>query len=185
MIRTIAALCFLANVVPVAADDAAGPDTGRSLVNEFLTDVDTLTSRFEQTLIDANGEVLEVSRGTLEINRPGQFRWAFDEPYEHWLIADGLNFEENLRDVLQKGIAWYLDLDLLNGNGAGKPLGVLADPALVTVSKETGQAASTVLYGNLTNMFARLHPASVSDNRLIRSVGPLLNWPRTGVTRGT
>ena len=99
MIRTIAALCFLANVVPVAADDAAGPDTGRSLVKEFLTDVDTLASRFEQTLIDANGEVLEVSRGTLEINRPGQFRWAFDEPYEHWLIADGLN-------------VWSYDVDL-------------------------------------------------------------------------
>jgi len=99
LIRTIAALCFLANAVPVAADDAAGRDTGRSLVNEFLTGVDSLASRFEQTLIDANGEVLEVSRGTLEINRPGQFRWAFDEPYEQWLIADGLN-------------VWSYDVDL-------------------------------------------------------------------------
>lgn len=99
MIRTIATLCFLAHAVTVAADDAAGPDAGRLLVDEFLTDIDTLASRFEQTLIDANGEVLEIASGTLEINRPGQFRWAFDEPYEQWLIADGLNI-------------WSYDVDL-------------------------------------------------------------------------
>ncbi len=99
MIRTITALCLLVSTVTVFADDVSAPDSGRSLVNEFLADVVTLSSRFEQTLIDANGEVLEISSGTLEINRPGQFRWAFDEPYEQWLIADGLNI-------------WSYDVDL-------------------------------------------------------------------------
>lgn len=99
MIRTIAALCCFATAVTVAADEAAVPDSGRSLVEGFLTDIDTLAGRFEQTLIDANGEVLEVSSGTLEIHRPGQFRWAFDQPYEQWLIADGLNI-------------WSYDVDL-------------------------------------------------------------------------
>jgi len=40
------------------------------------------------------------------------------------------------------------------------PLGVLSDPALVTVSKETGQPASTFLYENVTKMLARLHPSA-------------------------
>ncbi len=99
MIRTIAALTLLTSALAVAADEAAAPDAGRALVNEFVTGVRTLSSRFEQTLIDADGEVLEVTRGTLEINRPGQFRWAYDEPYEQWLIADGLNL-------------WSYDVDL-------------------------------------------------------------------------
>ncbi len=99
MIRTIAAFCILVSTVTVFADEMVAPDSGRSLVNEFLADVDTLASRFEQTLIDANGEVVEISSGTLEINRPGQFRWAFDQPYEQWLIADGLNI-------------WSYDVDL-------------------------------------------------------------------------
>ena len=99
MIRTIVALCFLANAVLVAAAEVVVPDSGRSLVDEFLTDVDTLASNFEQTLIAADGEILEISSGTLEINRPGQFRWAFDQPYEQWLIADGLNI-------------WSYDVDL-------------------------------------------------------------------------
>jgi len=99
LIRTIAALTFLTSALPAAAEEAAAPDAGRALVKEFVTGVSTLSSRFEQTLVDADGEVLEVTRGTLEINRPGQFRWAYDEPYEQWLVADGLNL-------------WSYDVDL-------------------------------------------------------------------------
>lgn len=74
-------------------------DKGQQLVDAFVTDVVTLSGRFEQSLIDAEGQVLEVTKGTLEIQRPGQFRWAYTEPYEQWLIADGLNI-------------WSYDLDL-------------------------------------------------------------------------
>ena len=45
---------------------------------------------------------------------------------------------------------------LVNGDGAGKPLGVLAAGATVSVSKETGQAAATIVYENLVKMHARL-----------------------------
>ena len=80
-----------------AADTSV--DEGQQLVDAFVTDVITLSGRFEQSLIDAEGQVLEVTKGTLEIQRPGQFRWAYTEPYEQWLIADGLNI-------------WSYDLDL-------------------------------------------------------------------------
>lgn len=75
--------------------DAAGEE----LVNRFLTDVVTMQGRFEQTLIDAEGEVVEVSAGMLEIERPARFRWVYAEPYEQWLVADGLN-------------VWSYDVDL-------------------------------------------------------------------------
>ena len=81
----------------IAADTSV--DEGQQLVDAFVTDVVTLSGRFEQSLIDAEGRVLEVTSGTLEIQRPGQFRWAYTEPYEQWLIADGLNI-------------WSYDLDL-------------------------------------------------------------------------
>ncbi len=82
-----------------AASSAQEADTGRALVDAFVNDVDTLSSRFEQTLLDADGSVLDQSSGTLEIQRPGRFRWAIAEPYEQWLIADGLN-------------VWSYDVDL-------------------------------------------------------------------------
>jgi outer membrane lipoprotein carrier protein len=81
----------------LAADASA--DDGRVLVDAFVTDVVTFSGDFEQSLIDAQGQILEVSSGTLEIQRPGQFRWAYSEPYEQWLIADGLNI-------------WSYDVDL-------------------------------------------------------------------------
>ncbi len=78
---------------------AAEADTGRQLVDAFVTDIVTLQGDFEQALIDADGQVVEKTTGTLEIERPGRFRWSYIEPYEQWLIADGLNI-------------WSYDLDL-------------------------------------------------------------------------
>lgn len=74
-------------------------EVGELLVNNFLEDVITLQGRFEQSLIDAEGAVVERSSGTLKIERPGRFRWAYSEPYEQWLVADGLNI-------------WSYDVDL-------------------------------------------------------------------------
>lgn len=73
--------------------------TGEKLVKDFIENVTTLTGRFEQTLIDADGQVIDQSSGTLEIERPGRFRWAYTDPYEQWLVADGLNI-------------WSYDVDL-------------------------------------------------------------------------
>lgn len=52
---------------------------------------------------------------------------------------------------------------LINGTGAGQPLGILNCPALVSVAKETGQAAATVVYENIQKMYARLYARSRSN----------------------
>ena len=79
--------------------DGGVDEAGEKLVNDFLEDVITLEGSFEQRLIDAEGAVVEVSTGTLEIERPDRFRWTYAEPYEQWLVADGLN-------------VWSYDVDL-------------------------------------------------------------------------
>jgi outer membrane lipoprotein carrier protein len=90
-------LCVLAasNVYAQARVD----ELGEKLVNDFLTNITTLEGRFEQSLIDAQGAIIETNSGTLEIERPTRFRWSYTEPYEQWLIADGVNI-------------WSYDLDL-------------------------------------------------------------------------
>ena len=45
---------------------------------------------------------------------------------------------------------------IINGNGAGRPLGILNSNALITVAKESGQAAATVVAANLVGMAGRL-----------------------------
>lgn len=82
-----------------APHDPAMQDEGQALIEDFLQNVTTLSGHFEQQLIDADNNVLETSVGTLDIRRPGQFRWSYSEPYEQILIADGLNM-------------WSYDVDL-------------------------------------------------------------------------
>ena len=74
-------------------------DEGKQLLDTFLNDVTTLAATFEQSLIDADDTVVEESNGTLEIQRPGRFRWTYDRPYEQIMVADGLNI-------------WNYDVDL-------------------------------------------------------------------------
>ena len=49
---------------------------------------------------------------------------------------------------------------ILNGTGAGMPQGILNSPSLVTVSKETGQAAATIVTENIWKMWARMDARS-------------------------
>ena len=49
---------------------------------------------------------------------------------------------------------------IVNGTGAGQPKGILSSASRVTVAKETGQAASTIVADNLDKMWSRLHPKS-------------------------
>lgn len=94
----IIAVIFLSFGTTVQAQSRAD-EVGERLVKEFLTNVITMQSDFEQSLIDAEGEIVERTSGTLEIERPTRFRWSYTEPYEQWLVADGLNI-------------WSYDLDL-------------------------------------------------------------------------
>lgn len=81
----------------LAAQEEQG--TGEQLVADFLENITTLSGHFEQQLIDADDFVIEESAGTLDISRPGRFRWSYSEPYEQILIADGVNM-------------WSYDVDL-------------------------------------------------------------------------
>lgn len=49
---------------------------------------------------------------------------------------------------------------ILNGTGVGQPLGVLNAPATVSISKETGQAAGTIVSENVLKMYARMYAPS-------------------------
>lgn len=45
---------------------------------------------------------------------------------------------------------------ILNGSGVGQPLGYLNSGSLVTVAKESGQDADTVVFANIVNMYTRM-----------------------------
>lgn len=75
---------------------------------------------------------------------------------------DGVDFGKQVSVALQQAISWYLDDAFINGSGAGQPLGILNSPSLIEVAAESGQAAGSIVYGNLAKMFSRLHPSCVA-----------------------
>ena len=76
------------------------------------------------------------------------------------LAADAPGFDGDLVTTLVQAVGWSLDYYAIRGTGAGQPLGVLNDPALITVAAEGGQAADSFVAANVLKMFGRLHPAS-------------------------
>ena len=152
MIRTITVLAFLSCTLPTVADETAEFDAGRALVEAFMSDVQTLESRFEQSLMDANGDIVEVSSGTLEINRPSQFRWAYDEPFEQSLVADGLNL-------------WSYDVDLAQVTVKPQAEALANTPALLLGG--SAAAMDEFIYdgsyedGGLT--WVRMHPVDTDS----------------------
>jgi len=95
----------------VRASYAQGESEGQRLIDDFINNVHTMSGRFEQQLVDANDIVIDVSSGTIEIQKPGRFRWTYLEPYEQILVADGLNiwsYDVDLEQVTVKAQAKVL-----------------------------------------------------------------------------
>jgi HK97 family phage major capsid protein len=76
------------------------------------------------------------------------------------LTEDVPAFDRQLSVAMTRAVASGLDGAFLSGTGAGLPLGILNSPALITVAKESGQAAATLFLQNLAKMLAKLTPAS-------------------------
>jgi HK97 family phage major capsid protein len=74
------------------------------------------------------------------------------------LLADGgQSFEDQLGRKMPTAVSWALDDKFIGGTGAGQPLGILNDPALITITKESSQPGATVVLENLLKAYARLY----------------------------
>ncbi|KAF1084846.1 Phage capsid family protein [Sporotomaculum syntrophicum] len=72
------------------------------------------------------------------------------------LLEDAATLESVMQQAFAEEFAFVIDDCVFAGDGAGKPLGIMKSGALVTVPKENGQAANSVIFENIVNMWARL-----------------------------
>lgn len=79
------------------------------------------------------------------------------------LLADSaISLEAVITRLFGEAMAYYEDDAFIAGSGAGQPLGILNADALVSVAKETGQAATTIVAENLDKMYSRMLPTSLN-----------------------
>ena len=79
------------------------------------------------------------------------------------LLADNaLALETLLIRMFGEALAYFEDDAFLVGTGAGQPLGLINAAALISVAKEAGQVALTIVAANLDKMYSRMLPSSQS-----------------------
>jgi outer membrane lipoprotein carrier protein len=78
---------YLFLIVLVPFNTYAGE--GRVLLDRFLTETQTMSANFTQTLKSSDGKLLQESAGTFYLQRPGRFRWNYTEPYPQEIVSDG------------------------------------------------------------------------------------------------
>jgi HK97 family phage major capsid protein len=76
------------------------------------------------------------------------------------LLADAAALESFIRAAFPSEFGFLIDDAIINGTGAGQPLGILTAGCLVQVAKETGQKADTVVAENVIKMYSRLFASS-------------------------
>jgi HK97 family phage major capsid protein len=106
----------------------------------------------------AEGEAAKRKTAKLRLMTLNAHKLACFTQISNELAADGMRFEEQLLQGMVKGVGWYLDYYFIHGTGAGQPLGILNDPALIVTPKDDKQANGTLTYNNVVNMFSRLAP---------------------------
>ncbi|KKM69178.1 hypothetical protein LCGC14_1453490 [marine sediment metagenome] len=78
------------------------------------------------------------------------------------LLQDSaISIEPIIRNTFGQAVAFVQDYDFLRGNGANQALGVFhaSNPSIISVAKETGQDADTIVFENIIKMWSRLYPA--------------------------
>lgn len=77
-------------------------------------------------------------------------------PVTEELTSDAAALSAYLPRKAGQSIDWKTNDALVNGTGAGQPMGIKNSAALVTVAKESAQAADTVVGANVAKMYARM-----------------------------
>jgi HK97 family phage major capsid protein len=101
---------------------------------------------------------LKIRQDRLALEKLGALCYVTEEQ-----LQDTVSLEAEIRESVPEELTFKLEDAIINGTGAGQPLGVLTAAAKVSIDKETGQAAATVLFANISKMWARFWSRSMSS----------------------
>jgi len=85
-------------------------------------------------------------------------------PLTDEMVQDAAFTAQYVRMMFGRSMAWKTNDAIINGIGGQIPRGIKNSGAIVTVSKESGQAVDTFVTENSTKMLGRLSPAAGASN---------------------
>ena len=78
-------------------------------------------------------------------------------------LQDAAQLESIIMRVFPMEFGFKVEDAVINGGGAGTPLGIMNSGAVISVAKEAGQAAATIVSNNIIKMWARLWNRSMQN----------------------
>ena len=79
---------FIVTLLFVVLTSAAQADEVQTLKN-FFQNTTSMRAKFQQTVVDNLGRKVQEVTGTMQLQRPGKFRWDYDKPYVQLIVGDG------------------------------------------------------------------------------------------------
>lgn len=97
----------------------------------------------------------KIAQMEMKLRKVGAVWYFTDE-----LMQDAPALGREVATMFRDELIFQVENKIFRGKGGKVPLGFMEAPCLVSVAKESGQAAATILVENLSNMWARLPAAS-------------------------
>jgi outer membrane lipoprotein carrier protein len=104
-------------------------------LREFVRDVKSGRASFTQTVTSPDGKRNKVSSGSFEFQRPNRFRFAYTQPFEQLIVADGQKvwiFDPDLNQASSRQLGQALGSTpaaLLAGGSLEQDFSLSAQPA--------------------------------------------------------
>jgi len=99
--------------------------------------------------------MFKLARMEMKLRKVGALGVMTDE-----LISDAIGLGGELEASFERELVFQVENKIVRGNGSSAPLGFLNAPCLISIAKESGQTAATIVTANLGKMWARLPDAS-------------------------
>lgn len=58
----------------------------------FIASTHSAQANFTQVVLEQNGKRMQSASGVMQFQRPGRFRWTYQQPYEQIIVGDGAKF---------------------------------------------------------------------------------------------
>jgi len=101
------------------------------------------------------------------------------------VLQDTMLLESLVNAAVPEELNFLLEDAIFEGTGAGQPLGIMKSPCLITVPKETGQLAATIVAENIVKMWARLWAKSQPNSVWLVNQDVFPQLYLMGITVGT
>lgn len=102
---------------------------------------------------------------SLTLEKLAALGYATDE-----LLQDAGLFGQLMMRAFVNELRFMTEDSIINGTGAGQPLGILNGAGLVSVAAENGQAATTIVFENIVKMWSRFWSGSMMSGNGIWAI---------------